>query len=180
MRWMFVTLAALTVALSPDEDAYGEGADLPNRYFVQSNELKDGDALPKSATCDGDGLSPSLMWRPDRLVPAKSFVLIAEDMDSREGPYTHWLVFNIPSTVDRIPHGGWAVGVAGTNSAGARGYEPPCPPPRDGVHRYYFRVFALDVDKLRIPEGSGRGAVETAMQSHVIGRGELMGKYARR
>jgi Raf kinase inhibitor-like YbhB/YbcL family protein len=53
----------------------------------------------------------------------------------------------------------------------------PCPP--SGTHRYFFRLFALDVDSLLLKPGAARADVEKAMAAHTIGHAELMGRYAR-
>jgi Raf kinase inhibitor-like YbhB/YbcL family protein len=67
-------------------------------------------------------------------------------------------------------------GKAGTNGFGRQGYGGACPP--SGTHRYYFKLFALDV-MLELPEGAAREAVEQAMQGHVIETAEVIGNYAR-
>jgi hypothetical protein len=67
--------------------------------------------------------------------------------------------------------------VQGTNDFGKSGYGGPCPP--SGTHRYYFRIFALDRE-LDLPVGAKRSQLDTAMKSHVIAKGELMGRYARK
>src|SRR5436190_1691921 len=68
-------------------------------------------------------------------------------------------------------------GVQGTNDFGKSGYGGPCPP--SGTHRYYFRIFALDRE-LDLPVGAKRSQLDTAMKSHVIAKGEWMGRYARK
>jgi Raf kinase inhibitor-like YbhB/YbcL family protein len=56
-------------------------------------------------------------------------------------------------------------------------YGGPCPP--SGVHRYYFRLFALDTS-LELPAKSKRKVIDTAVQGHIIDEATLMGRYARR
>jgi phosphatidylethanolamine-binding protein (PEBP) family uncharacterized protein len=48
-----------------------------------------------------------------------------------------------------------------------------------GTHRYFFRVYALDIT-LNLPPSSTKTALEGAMRGHVIGNGELMGTYQRK
>jgi len=50
----------------------------------------------------------------------------------------------------------------------------PCPP--SGIHRYLFRIFALD-DTLRLPERSGKAEIVAAMEGHILGEATLMGRY---
>jgi hypothetical protein len=52
----------------------------------------------------------------------------------------------------------------------------PCPPDRE--HRYFFRVYALDI-KLGSAKIGNRKDLEDAMKGHIIDQGELMGLYNR-
>jgi len=65
----------------------------------------------------------------------------------------------------------------GVNSWGKVGYGGPCPP--SGVHRYFFKVYALDV-VLDLPAGVTKQKVLKSMEKHIIAQGELMGKYTRK
>ena len=59
------------------------------------------------------------------------------------------------------------------------GYDGPYPPPNDlRVHRYFFRVFALDVDALELPATFGAGDVLRAMQGHVLDEAAIYGTYS--
>ena len=58
------------------------------------------------------------------------------------------------------------------NDLGNRGYAGPCPP--SGRHRYRFQVFALDT---RIPQPASRAELLSAIEVHVLAKGELVGTY---
>ncbi|HRO25856.1 MAG TPA: YbhB/YbcL family Raf kinase inhibitor-like protein, partial [Luteimonas sp.] len=101
------------------------------------------------------------------------------------GDFVHWAMVEIPADVRAIAEGAASDGVTkgGKSSppgpAGARqglndytgwfagdadlggdwfGYDGPYPPPNDlRVHRYFFRVFALDVAKLDVPDRFSAG-----------------------
>ena len=47
------------------------------------------------------------------------------------------------------------------------------------MHRYYFRVFALDRE-LDLRSGAKRSQLDAAMKGHVIAQGELIGRYAKK
>ncbi|MGA2823744.1 MAG: YbhB/YbcL family Raf kinase inhibitor-like protein, partial [Bacteroidales bacterium] len=93
------------------------------------------------------------------------------------------VLFNIPVSVNRLPENfqlGRAVSKpikTGRNDAGLLGYYGPCPP--SGIHRYYFRVYALDV-VLKANEGLSAAELEKLMEGHILATGALMGKYQRR
>jgi hypothetical protein len=106
---------------------------------------------------------------------AKSLVLIVDDPDAPAGTWSHWLVFNINPTLKEISENSVPSGaLLGTNNFGKLEYSGPCPP--TGVHRYYFRLYALD-SLLDLNEGAKRGEIDKAMQGHILNTIELMGTY---
>lgn len=73
---------------------------------------------------------------------------------------------------------GWFAGDA--DMAGVYcGYDGPCPPWNDAiVHRYIFRIYALDVAHLAV-HGQFTGAqARAAMAGHVLDQAEIMGTYS--
>src|SRR5262249_32588162 len=114
----------------------------------------------------------------------QSFVLIVDDPDSPTGVWTHWTVFNIDGGVSELkedlvnsPEG---VGSArqGMNSFKNVGYGSPCPP-AGKVHRYYFKLYALDVN-LKLEAGASKTEIEAAMTKHMLAIGQLMGTYQKK
>ena len=58
------------------------------------------------------------------------------------------------------------------------GYDGPYPPFNDErVHRYFFRVFALDVATLSLPERFTAADAYRAMHGHVLAEAALHGTY---
>ena len=146
------------------------------RMKITSSAFQQGGNIPTKLTCDGEDMSPPLQITG---VPAeaKSLALITDDPDAPGGLFTHWLIWNIPPQTNSIAEGSAPKGVQGTNDFGKSGYGAPCPP--SGMHRYFFRVFALDRE-LDLRSGAKRSQLEAAIKGHVIGQGELMGRYARK
>jgi Raf kinase inhibitor-like YbhB/YbcL family protein len=64
----------------------------------------------------------------------------------------------------------------GRNDFDKTGYGEPCPP--SGTHRYFFRLYALDVE-LELGSTATRADVLKATQGHILAEGRLMGKYQR-
>ena len=168
-----VAAAPLTVA-AKDSKKTSDGT-----YTLKSDDFKANEELPKSASCDGDGKSPELHWTAPKSSKAKSYALIVEDPDASKGTYTHWVLFDIPSSTTKLPSGEANIGLSGTNSADKTGYAPACPPKGDKMHHYHFRLYALDVDKLGQKQGAARDDVENAMKSHTVGQTELIGTFQR-
>ncbi len=141
-----------------------------------------GQPIPTRFTCDGEDISPALNWG-EPPAGTRSFALIMDDPDAPAGTWTHWVLFNIPADARALEE---AVPALETLSSGARhgknswgrlGYGGPCPPA--GTHRYFFRLYALDVS-LDLSPGAARRDVQSAMQGHILAQGELMGTYTRR
>jgi Raf kinase inhibitor-like YbhB/YbcL family protein len=145
---------------------------------LSSSAFNVGGDIPKSFTCDGMNMAPHLVWSG---APAdvQSFALIMDDPDAAKGTFTHWVLFDIPADTTDLPSGARsdAIGISGRNSRGDVGYAGPCPPA--GTHRYFFRLFALDVQTLGLAAGASRAAVEESMAVHLIEQTELMGRYGR-
>ncbi|MFO7795637.1 MAG: YbhB/YbcL family Raf kinase inhibitor-like protein [Promethearchaeati archaeon] len=137
-----------------------------------SNDFDQDGMIPKKFTCDGDDISPHLRWEnaPDN---KKSFAILCDDPDA-SGGWIHWIVYNIPPDVNEIPQGGPVPGSEGKNDFGKTDYGGPCPP--GGVHRYFFRLYALDTPKL---EGVNKNNYKKKFGDHLIEKTELMGKYGR-
>jgi len=118
--------------------------------------------------------------------------------------FYHWLVINIEPSLKEIHEGEDSVGITakgkkpgerpygitGINSytqwfannsdmaGNYGGYDGPCPPWNDEIiHRYYFKLYALDVPKLTL-HGNFTGAqVESEITGHVLAKTEWLGLY---
>lgn len=151
------------------------------RFELTVAAFPEGGEIPVLYTCDGANISPSLEWRGEPS-GALSYALIVDDPDAPGGTWNHWLLYDIPGHVHAlaqgIKHG--AVGVSGINDFGKRGYGGPCPPRGHGVHRYYFRLVALNVPSLGLREGENRKSLDTALRGHVLAETTYFGTYKRR
>lgn len=112
------------------------------------------------------------------------------------GDFVHWVLVDLPAGVHELAAGACSDGVtargktAPEGPAGARhglndytgwfagdadmagdylGYDGPYPPGHDlRLHRYFFRVFALDVQRLDLPARFAAADVFRAMHGHVL------------
>ncbi len=140
-----------------------------------------GAAIPKQHTCEGADLSPALAWSGE---PAgtKSFALIVDDPDAPVGTWNHWLLYDLPASMHSLPQGFKPVqaGVSGANDFGKQGYGGPCPPKGHGPHRYFFKVYAVDVPSLGLKAGANRAQLDRALGGHVLAEAQYMGRYERK
>ena len=145
-------------------------------FTLTSSAFAEGANIPPKFTCSGENASPPLSWRH---APAntKSFALIMDDPDAPAGIFTHWVAFDIPPTQTEIAAGANRAGKSGKNSAGRNEYMGPCPP--SGTHRYFFKLYALDLPSLGLNDGASRSDVEKAIAGHAIAETRLMGRYSK-
>lgn len=138
---------------------------------------------------------PELVGRNDVSVPA----------EQPRCDFIHWAMVDIPATQHEIAAGscsdgfsargkqalsgppgarqgvndytGWFAGNPGM--AGVyRGYDGPYPPFNDArVHRYFFRLFALDVERLPVQGDFTAADAYRAMQGHVLAETAIHGTY---
>ena len=143
---------------------------------VTSTAFTDGGTIPTKYTCDGEDISPELVWSE---IPegTRSLVLIMDDPDAPVGTWVHWVLYDLPPEINKISEGEEGIGVAGISSWNKPGYGGPCPPPGN-PHRYFFKLYALDTE-LYIYPGAAKEAIEKAMLGHVLAEGQLMGLYGR-
>ena len=143
---------------------------------LRSKDFEHEGMIPSHFTCDGADISPQLEWID---VPSgtKSFALIVDDPDAPVGTWVHWLVCDIPPNVVTIPQNSLPRNVRQVkNDFGKVEYGGPCPP--SGTHRYFFKLYALDVEKL---EGvDNKKSFYQKVEEHKIDEAVLMGRYKRK
>ncbi len=172
--WTWAALAILVDACA--SSATPLPAPTITSFVLTSNAFVEGAAIPKKFSCDGENVSPELKWN-GAPVNTHSFALIMDDPDAPFGTFTHWVAFDLPASQNEIAEGAKNVGRGGQNGGGRAGYAGPCPP--TGSHRYFFTLYALDVDSLGLSDGAPRGDVEKAMVGHLLAKTQLMGRYSR-
>lgn len=130
-------------------------------------------------------------------------VIIAQEQPRCD--FSHWVMVDIPADVREIAEGacsdgfvvggkqapagpagarqgindytGWFAGDA-TMAGTYRGYDGAYPPANDArVHRYFFRLFALDIATLPVDGDFTAAQVQAAMQGHVLAEAAIHGTY---
>ena len=152
---------------------------------IHSDAFAHEQTIPRRHTADGPDLSPPLAFSAPS-EGTKELALIMDDPDAPRGTWVHWVLYGLPPDTPGLPEGVAPTAtlsdppgaVQGINSAGKTGYRGPAPPPGK-PHRYFFRLYALDA-ALDLAPGLTVQQLLKAMEGHVLARGELMGRYARR
>ncbi len=134
----------------------------------------------------------------------KEGVLIPVEQPRTE--FIHWVMVDIPATVHDIAAGACSDGMVAHGKQvpdgpdGARqglndytgwfandpdmagdwyGYDGPFPPPNDlRMHRYFFRVFALDLERLPLPDRFTASDALAAMHGHVLAEAATYATYS--
>ena len=127
-------------------------------------------------------------------------------VEQPRGDFIHWAMVDIAADLRRIEAGSCSDGVTPKgkqNPPGPRGahqglngytgwfagdadmggdyfgYDGPYPPFNDlRMHRYFFRLFALDVDNLEVQERFAAADVLRAIQGHVLAEAAVHGTYS--
>ncbi len=146
-----------------------------------SSAFGEGEMIPSKYTCDGPDISPPLEWT-EAPEGVQSFALISDDPDAPVGTWVHWVIYDIPCNVNKLPENVPKTGTLengarqGRNDFGRTGYGGPCPP--GGTHRYYFKLFALN-RKLNLKPCITKKELLKAMEGHILAEAQLMGRYKR-
>ena len=181
--YVLVIVSVLLFCSCKDGEQPNSGAEGGKKMDIKitSSAFEEGGLIPAKYTCDGADISPPLRWEA---VPegTKSIALISDDPDAPVGTWVHWVLFNLPAETrelaenipaDQIlPNGARQ----GTSGFGRIGYGGPCPP--SGTHRYFFKIYSLDAE-LDLAAGARKPELVKAMEGHIIGQGQLIGRYKR-
>lgn len=139
--------------------------------------------FPANYTCDGADISPALEIH-DIEDGVRSLVLIVTDPDAPRGNFVHWLCWDmemvtvVPEDIPKEPETTFPISLRqGTNDFGRIGYGGPCPP-HGQVHRFDFKVYALD-GMLSLAPGARLPALAEAMKGRVLQFGQAQAVYGR-
>ena len=152
---------------------------------LTSTAFRHDGSIPAVYTCQGKDISVPLAWS-DLPAGTRSLALIVDDPDAPDPAapkrtWVHWVLYNLPPSAAGLPEAVKPLALpkgtlAGRNDWGRTGYGGPCPP--IGRHRYFFKLYALDVVLPDLGEPD-KQRLEQAMQGHVLARHELVGTYAK-
>ena len=151
-------------------------------FELTSTAFEEGRPIPARYSGDGENLSPPLKWTdPPR--GTRCLALVVQDPDAPRGPFTHWVVFNLPAPSRELSEGVTREEVfpngttQGTNDFGRVGYDGPKPPGAER-HRYVCTLYALK-GPLDVPPAAGKDQFLQALPGRVLAEARLTGTYQR-
>lgn len=161
-------------------------------FVLRSGSFADQQSLPKAFVhhamgAGGDNVSPDLAWEgaPEG---TRSFALTMYDPDAPTGSgWWHWVVYDIPAGATGLALGAGAAGGAGLPAGsklgrtdfGTQEYGGAAPPPGHGPHRYIFTLYALNTDRLDVPEDASAAYIGFNIHFAKIGEARLTALYER-
>jgi len=176
MKELTVFLSTIFVLLLVS-NAIGKEVTKMSGLKMTSPVFENNGNIPAKYTCDGKDVNPPLLIEN---VPAntKSLALIVDDPDAPRGTWVHWVVWNIDPQAGEIKEDSVPKNAKqGMNDFRKKDYGGPCPP--SGTHRYFFKLYALDI-VLNIGQDSTKADLEKAMKGHILEEVSVIGLYKRK
>lgn len=180
IQWM-LSLAFMLIASSLDA----------SEFRLSSSSIKEQGTIGHEHVfngfgCSGKNVSPELHW-DNAPAETKSYAVTVYDPDAPTGSgWWHWVIFNIPSTVQALPANTGKADSAAAHGAiqsmtdfGQPGYGGPCPPAGDKPHRYVFTVYALKVDQLPLKKDASGAMVGFYLNQQALAKASLTARYGR-
>lgn len=150
--------------------AFQEGETIPTQYA---------DVMVKG----GKNISLPFGWR-DIPPGTKSFALSIVDPHPVAKNWVHWFVINIPNTITELAEGASQRSMPEgakelLNTDNKIGYGGPAPPKGSGAHPYITTLYALNVEKLSLPEKTILAEFNKALEGKIISTAKITGIYVR-
>lgn len=146
-----------------------------SQFIISSPDFNDGDEIPKKFGYHFENIPPKISFTnfPKQ---TKSFALIMDDPDAMTAVgkiWVHWLFCN--RKIDQNSDISLEISL-GKTDFDEIGYGGPAPP--DKSHTYFFKGFALDVEKLDLEPGYSKNDLEKAMRGHILDKAILTGTFS--
>jgi len=154
---------------------------------ITSSAFQEDQSIPTQYTYHGvtGGKNISLPFSWSQVPPGtKSIALSIVDPHPVAKYWVHWFVINIPPDAAGIAEGasGKAMPKGSQellNTYGTVGYGGPEPPIGSGAHPYVVTLYALNVEKIDLPEKSTLSQFDKALFGKTISSAKITGYYER-
>jgi Raf kinase inhibitor-like YbhB/YbcL family protein len=146
---------------------------------VVSRVLRSGQEMGNRFTQDGENHNPAVTWTKGPSGTQSYAIIMGDASVDRPEPVVHWVIYNIPSTAERVAEnqpkeaelGNGAE--QGLNFGNTVGYIGPKLAVGE-THQYHIQVFALNTRLKLEPAKTDRADIVQAMKGHVLASGDLV------
>jgi Raf kinase inhibitor-like YbhB/YbcL family protein len=161
-------------------------------FTLSSADISSAAPIPSAfvfnqAGCTGGNLSPELHWQGTPSA-TRSFAVTVFDPDEKitGSGWWHWVVYNLPASLNHIPRGAGVVdskllpsgAIQGRSDLGTAAYHGPCPGPGE-PHRYVFTIYALKIEHLPVGADATAAMVRFVLNDYLLGTATFSAKYGR-
>ncbi|HAP36395.1 MAG TPA: YbhB/YbcL family Raf kinase inhibitor-like protein [Bacteroidetes bacterium] len=154
---------------------------------IISSAFQEGKTIPTKFAYHGvdGGKNISLPFSWSEIPPAvKSFAISIVDPHPVAKNWVHWFIINIPANVTTLVEGASQKFIPTgakelLNTYGTLGYGGPEPPKGSGAHPYVATLYALNVDKIDLPEKTTLSEFNNALERKTITTAKVTGMYER-
>lgn len=151
---------------------------------IKSQDFENNTFLDSKFSCEWNNLIPKLEVSN---IPhwTKSLAIIIDDPDAPAWTWIHFIWWNINvKWLEKVilfennrDEFNWMI--KWINSYQELNWWWPCPPKWHWVHRYFFKIYTLDVDNLNLLEWANKYELLDSIKNHQIWYGEIIGLYKR-
>jgi len=153
--------------------------------LISSSNFENNSFISSDFTCDWYDKIPSLLI--DKIpIETKSIVLIVDDPDAPNWTWVHFIAFDINNDwksklelfSDNKAYFNWFK--RWKNSSNELFWHWPCPPKWHWVHRYFFKVYALNLNNVWLSEWSSKGELLSKIDNYILWYWNIVAKYERK
>jgi Raf kinase inhibitor-like YbhB/YbcL family protein len=161
-RVLFVAQARSSGGLSVHTEAFRPDGDIPVKYA-------------HGGVAGGKNVSLPVSWE-GAPKDTKSFAVVMYDVNPIADSYVHWSVLNLPASANHLDEAASGRLPQGLELNPYYGMEPPR---YSGDHLYRIAVYALDVEKLAVPEQAPVffDQLEPELKAHLLAYAETDGFF---
>jgi Raf kinase inhibitor-like YbhB/YbcL family protein len=152
---------------------------------ITSEAFEDGGRIPvkyaNKGVAGGQNLSPPLHWED---IPADTKSLALSMIDVSANNWVHWMVVNIPASTNSLIEGASLTKMPSNsielkNTFGSKMYGGPQPPSGSGDHVYVTTIYALNTDKINMPDKPTASEFGSVLQGRILGQASIKGIFKR-
>lgn len=152
-----LTTEPVTIGSTPNTQATESG-------WTLTAPWENGSEINMRYTCDGEGVSPPLVWTPGP-EQARAYGVVLSVADEPETIL--WAMADIPSQTRNLVEGLAPEGaISAVNSGGTVGYQPPCPNFGD-AQEFELSVYAQQFP-IELPQGSPAVDIAVALDNDAL------------